>query len=147
MPTLSAEIRDWNDRVPAGRVVPARPPDDREDEWTVESRSGLRREKAPRAHATGEEVELDGTVSFVPDAPDAELLVVTGVAEDGEVVAAAVSGDAPGVQVEAVMRYDAAVLAQAIAPFRTPEYRWRELGPGLEDVFIHLMETARGGAA
>ena len=42
---------------------------------------------------------------------------------------------------------DAAALGRAIAPFRTPEYRWREIGPGLEDVFIHLMETARGGAS
>src|SRR5262245_4315456 len=42
---------------------------------------------------------------------------------------------------------DAAALARAIEPFRTPEYRWHEIGPGLEDVFIHLMETARGGAS
>ena len=41
---------------------------------------------------------------------------------------------------------NASELAQAIAPFRTPEYAWREIGPGLEDVFIHLMETARGAA-
>jgi ABC-2 type transport system ATP-binding protein len=41
---------------------------------------------------------------------------------------------------------DAAALAQAIAPFRTPEYQWREIGPGLEDVFINLMETAQGAS-
>jgi ABC-2 type transport system ATP-binding protein len=41
---------------------------------------------------------------------------------------------------------DAEALAQAIAPFRTSEYVWREIGAGLEDVFIHLMETARGAA-
>ena len=41
---------------------------------------------------------------------------------------------------------DANALAQAIAPFRTPEYVWREIGPGLEDVFIHLMETAPGAS-
>jgi ABC-2 type transport system ATP-binding protein len=40
---------------------------------------------------------------------------------------------------------DAAALGRAIAPFRTPEYLWREIGPGLEDVFIHLMDAARGG--
>jgi ABC-2 type transport system ATP-binding protein len=39
---------------------------------------------------------------------------------------------------------DARALELAIAPFRTPEYRWREIGPGLEDVFIHLMESANG---
>jgi ABC-2 type transport system ATP-binding protein len=40
---------------------------------------------------------------------------------------------------------DAAALARAIAPFRTREYDWREISPGLEDAFIHLMEKARGG--
>ena len=36
-------------------------------------------------------------------------------------------------------------LARAIEPFRTPEYQWHEIRPGLEDAFIHLMEKARGG--
>jgi ABC-2 type transport system ATP-binding protein len=40
---------------------------------------------------------------------------------------------------------EAAALEQAIAPFRTPEHEWRAIGPGLEDVFIHLMQTANGG--
>ncbi len=43
---------------------------------------------------------------------------------------------------------DGAALERAIAPYRMPEYTWREVGPGLEDVFIHLMGTAqRGGAS
>jgi ABC-2 type transport system ATP-binding protein len=37
---------------------------------------------------------------------------------------------------------DAAALEQAIAPFRAPEYQWRRVASGLEDVFIHLMEQA-----
>jgi ABC-2 type transport system ATP-binding protein len=43
---------------------------------------------------------------------------------------------------------DAAALEQAIAPFRTPEYQWQQIAPGLEDVFIHLMDQAgtRGAA-
>jgi ABC-2 type transport system ATP-binding protein len=40
---------------------------------------------------------------------------------------------------------NALALAEAIEPFQTPEYHWREIGPGLEDVFIHLMESANGG--
>jgi ABC-2 type transport system ATP-binding protein len=40
---------------------------------------------------------------------------------------------------------DAVALEQAIAPFRTREYDWREIRPGLEDAFIHLMERSRGG--
>jgi len=39
---------------------------------------------------------------------------------------------------------DAQALEQVIAPHRTPEYQWRQISPGLEDVFIHLMDQARG---
>ena len=35
---------------------------------------------------------------------------------------------------------DAAALEKSIAPFRTGQYQWREIEPGLEDVFIHLTE-------
>ncbi|HKA07864.1 MAG TPA: ABC transporter ATP-binding protein [Gemmataceae bacterium] len=39
---------------------------------------------------------------------------------------------------------DAQAVEQVIAPYRTPEYEWRKISPGLEDVFIHLMDQARG---
>jgi len=35
---------------------------------------------------------------------------------------------------------DPAALEQAIAPFRTEEYDWRQVDASLEDVFIHLMD-------
>jgi len=38
---------------------------------------------------------------------------------------------------------DAAALERAITPFRTERYQWRKVEPGLEDVFIHLMEQSR----
>jgi ABC-2 type transport system ATP-binding protein len=38
---------------------------------------------------------------------------------------------------------DAVALEQATAPFRTPQYQWRRIEPGLEDVFIHLMDEAK----
>jgi ABC-2 type transport system ATP-binding protein len=41
---------------------------------------------------------------------------------------------------------DPAALEPAIAPFRTPPYVWRRIEPGLEDVFIHLIETSREAA-
>jgi alkylation response protein AidB-like acyl-CoA dehydrogenase len=87
--------------------VPARPPSELEEGWTVEPRSGVARAEAPRASVEGEEIVLDGSVFFVPDAVGAELLVVVGETEDGEPVAAAVAADADGVSVESVVRYDA----------------------------------------
>ncbi|MGO9571353.1 MAG: ABC transporter ATP-binding protein [Desulfomonilaceae bacterium] len=39
---------------------------------------------------------------------------------------------------------DAARLERAIDPFRTDEYKWRQAESGLEDIFIHLMEKAKG---
>ena len=37
---------------------------------------------------------------------------------------------------------DASALEQAVAPFRSGEHRWKQIDPGLEDVFIHLMDSA-----
>jgi alkylation response protein AidB-like acyl-CoA dehydrogenase len=87
--------------------VPARPPSELETGWTVEPKSGRTRAEAPRASVEGDEVVLDGTVAFVPDAPRADLLVAVGEAEDGTPVAAVLAADADGVSVEPVMRYDA----------------------------------------
>ncbi len=87
--------------------VPARPPSELESRWTVEPRQGLARAEAPSATVDGDEVTLDGAVSFVPDAPGADLLVAIGVTGDGVPVAAAVPADAEGVSVEAAVRYDA----------------------------------------
>ncbi len=98
-------------QVAAGEIrpvyLPARPPSDVETEWTVDPHTGVSRPAAPRVTGDGDEVHVDGTVSFVPDAPGADLLVVVGCSEDGAPVAVAVPGDADGVSAERVMRYDA----------------------------------------
>lgn len=53
--------------------------------------------------------------------------------------------ETPGVQAVAfgtrlhISGTDAALLEQAIAPFRTDARIWQQIKPGLEDVFIHLM--------
>ena len=39
---------------------------------------------------------------------------------------------------------DRAALEQAIAPFRTGGYEWRQIESGLEDVFIHFMSRKKG---
>jgi alkylation response protein AidB-like acyl-CoA dehydrogenase len=87
--------------------VPARPPSAAEPRWTVQPHSGFGRADAPSATIEGGEAVLDGSVAFVPDAPGAELLVAVGVTADGTPVAVAVVGDADGLEVEAVTRYDA----------------------------------------
>jgi alkylation response protein AidB-like acyl-CoA dehydrogenase len=87
--------------------VPARPPSEREERWTVEPHSGLARAGAPLATADGDQVSLDGTVAFVPDAPGADLLVVAAVDPDGSPVAVAIEAATDGVTIESVMRYDA----------------------------------------
>ncbi len=95
--------------VAAGDVrpawLPARPPGDLVEGWTVDARSGKHRESAPRAIVDGDDVTFTGEVAWVPDAPGAELFVVVGTTEDGTPVAGAV--EASAASVEAVTRYDA----------------------------------------
>ena len=38
---------------------------------------------------------------------------------------------------------DAEKMAASVAPFRANAHRWTQIEPGLEDVFISLMETAK----
>ena len=80
-------------------IVVARPPDDREDGWTVEPHQGMRRAPAPSVDGDG---GLSGGAWWVPDAPGADVLVVVGV-RDGDPVAVVVERP----EVEAVSRYDA----------------------------------------
>lgn len=42
---------------------------------------------------------------------------------------------------------DAAALEQAIAPFRQPPYEWHQVRSGLEEAFIHLMESSQDNFA
>jgi len=80
--------------------VPARPGDDVDAAWTAEPRSGRRRAPAPEV-ARGDEGlgTVTGTVSWVPDAAGADVLVVVGV-DAGGPVAVAIDTSAEGVTVE-----------------------------------------------
>jgi alkylation response protein AidB-like acyl-CoA dehydrogenase len=86
--------------------LPASPPSDVSDGWSVDSRSGSERPSAPAAtSAGGNAAKVSGELSFVPDAPGADVLV--GVALlDGRPVGVAIETDAQGVGVEATTRYD-----------------------------------------
>ncbi|HYV15789.1 MAG TPA: acyl-CoA dehydrogenase family protein [Conexibacter sp.] len=89
--------------------VAARPGDDVDPAWTVEPRSGKRRAPAPRIVIGGDGLAtVNGEVAWVPDAPDADLLVVVGVEDgSGTPVAVAFGPGAKGVRVEADSAYDA----------------------------------------
>ena len=95
--------------VAAGDVrptwLPARPPGDLVEGWTVDARSGKHRPDAPRATVDGDGVSITGEVAWVPDAPGADLLVVVGVDGAGAPLAGVV--EASAAQVEAQTRYDA----------------------------------------
>jgi alkylation response protein AidB-like acyl-CoA dehydrogenase len=85
--------------------LPARPPGDLVEGWTVDARSGKHRPDAPRAAVDGDSVTFSDEVAWVPDAPGADLLVVVGVDSAGAPVVGAIDAAAAGV--EAVTRYDA----------------------------------------
>jgi alkylation response protein AidB-like acyl-CoA dehydrogenase len=86
--------------------LPVSPPDDLTHRWSVDSARGLERPPAPSAVADDGQARVSGELSFVPDAPGADLLV--GVALlDGRPVGVAIETGAAGVSVQAVRRYDA----------------------------------------
>jgi alkylation response protein AidB-like acyl-CoA dehydrogenase len=90
--------------------LPAQPPSDLLERWSGDPASGLERAELPRAGASGEDwhVPVSGTISFVPDAPGADVLVGVALSDvTGEPVGVAIQADAPGVTIEPVMRYDA----------------------------------------
>lgn len=82
--------------------VPARPPGDLDERWTVEPPSGSVRVGAP---VLSEDGRLSGKVAWVPDAPGADVYVVVATGADGAAVAVAV--EAVDATVEDAARYDA----------------------------------------
>ena len=109
--------------------VAARPPGDREDRWTVDAHSGFARAAAPVTTVDGDQVTLEGTVAFVPDAPGAGLLVAVGADSEGQPVAVAVDSSAEGVTVEPVVRYDS---TRSLAHVTFSGARGRRLDAGSE---------------
>jgi len=78
-------------------------------------------------------VEKSGLVTFNGEGED-----IGRIAGDLERQPGVLGASAFGAAVH-VSGTDRAVLEQAIAPFRTDAFRWREASPSLEDVFIQLM--------
>ena len=89
--------------------LPCCPPDETLDgQWSSDSTSGFARAGLPTAGPPKDDgrVALNGSFAFVPDAPGATVLVGVAI-RDGEPVGVAVLGDAPGVEITPVRRYDA----------------------------------------
>jgi alkylation response protein AidB-like acyl-CoA dehydrogenase len=89
--------------------LPSRPPDESLDgDWSGDPRAGLARSPIPTAEAAGDDglLAVSGSFAFVPDAPGADVLV--GVAMlDEQPVGVLIAGDAAGVEIEQISRYDA----------------------------------------
>jgi alkylation response protein AidB-like acyl-CoA dehydrogenase len=88
--------------------LPSAPPTDMHEHWSSDPESGLARGDLPTAAAADGEgnTRVNGRFAFVPDAPGANVFVGVAV-QDGRPVGIAVRGDAPGLEVESVTRYDA----------------------------------------
>jgi alkylation response protein AidB-like acyl-CoA dehydrogenase len=105
-PTGASLLEDLATGERRAAFLPVSPPDDLSGSWTVDPRSGLKRPGAPTASSDGDGARVSGVLSFVPDAPGADVLV--GVALlDGKPVGVAIEGNASGVSVESTTRYDA----------------------------------------
>jgi ABC-2 type transport system ATP-binding protein len=89
------------------------------------------------ARGTGEEViAQSGLVTFEAEGPRADRLARELEGKPG------VAMVAPFGQTLHVSGTDRSSLEQAIAPLRRAPYRWTEVAPSLEDVFIRLMSEA-----
>jgi alkylation response protein AidB-like acyl-CoA dehydrogenase len=86
--------------------LPVSPPNDLDESWSVDPAAGSERAPAPTAADDGGQARVSGKLSFVPDAPGADLFVGVALLE-GKPVGVAIEADAAGVSVETVQRYDA----------------------------------------
>lgn len=88
------------------------------------------------ARGTGDEViARSGLVTFEAEGPRADRLAHELAGKPG------VEMIAPFGQTLHVSGTDRGVLERSIAPYRVQPWRWTEVQPSLEDVFIHLMRT------
>ena len=87
--------------------LPARPPDELQTEWTTDPNDGHARAPLPIASGDGDSLTVSGTVAWVPDGAEADVLAGAVKRADGTIVAVAIDTTANGVSLEPVRRYDA----------------------------------------
>lgn len=95
---LQAELAAGDKRA---AWLPAMPPTDHDDRWTVDPVAGMRREAAPVLDGG----KVSGAVHWVPDAFGADVLIAV-VTDGGSPKAVAIDATAAGVTVESVVVYD-----------------------------------------
>jgi alkylation response protein AidB-like acyl-CoA dehydrogenase len=102
--TLLGELATGEQR---GAYLPAQPPGDLLPHWSGDPRHGAQRAPLPTGErGEGDSAQLSGVVSFVPDAPGADVLV-GGALLGEQIVAVVIDASQPGVEVERVQGYDA----------------------------------------
>ena len=89
-----------------GAFAPARPPSDLVADWTGDPLRGHTRAPAPITDRRNGKATVSGVVHWVPDLPDADLIVISAVDADGIPRAVLVEPTAMGVTIEAVSLYD-----------------------------------------
>ena len=82
-------------------------------------------------------IEASGLITLHGEGPDADTLAHELASAPGVETAAAF-----GAAIH-VSGLDRAALEAAVAPYRREPYRWREVAPTLEDVFIQLMGASQ----
>jgi alkylation response protein AidB-like acyl-CoA dehydrogenase len=120
--------------------VAAQPPEHAGGPWTVDPLEGHGREPAPRAAFEDGRTTVTGTVPWVPDAPEADVLVVIAAGEDGSPVAVRIEAGAEGVTIEPATRYDA---TRSLGQVRFEEAAGAALGVD-EDVLRSAWFLAQG---
>src|SRR5205814_45391 len=86
--------------------LPVSPPNDLDESWSVDPAAGSERAPAPTAADDGGQARVSGKLSFVPDAPGADLFVGVALLDTpqggtgGKPVGVAIEADAAGLSVE-----------------------------------------------
>jgi alkylation response protein AidB-like acyl-CoA dehydrogenase len=120
--------------------VGAQPPETDGAAWTADPEEGHGRSPAPRATFDEGQTTVTGAVAWVPDAPEADVLVVIATGDDGSPVAVLLEADADGVSIEPVTRYDA---TRSLGHVRLENAAGASLGVD-EDVLRSAWHLAQG---
>ena len=120
--------------------VGAQPPETDGAAWTVDPEEGHGRSPAPQATFDDGQTSVTGAVAWVPDAPEANVLVVIATGEDGSPVSVLLDAHADGVSIEPVTRYDA---TRSLGHVRLENAAGASLGVD-EDVLRSAWHLAQG---